>query len=466
MKAKRLINAALLGGLVLAGGLTVSSCRNYLNVKPQGYVIPSTDEEFAAIMHSHLQDVEGGNDEYIVGNMDVIARLEGCADDLDANIKVGNLKAYAGDLINSRMLDWKNIFEIVRDCNIVIDNIKGRDSRTAKDVLSCAYAIKGICYYNLLRDWCEPWDEDRADEQAGLPLVDRFDISAKPTRASLAETAEYTASLLRKSLELNMSDDLYIFTEYIVKSYLAKLLFWVEDWDAAASLCEDIYTNSGYRLSEISEYKDVLTAANEKKGEVIIRSHINNASELDWYFAYVKGYIASRPASAAFAGLFGENPSADVRYSTCLDSKRCNAKAPECRVRLSEIVLMLAECKVHQGLPDEALEWLNLLRSKRIENAVPLTLSGLPAVRENDRIKVDATGAALTPLMQAVFDERRKELFLEGDRWFELKRNGRPEWWIINNALKYTTKEYMYTAPINKADVDMNKDLVQNEGYE
>ena len=55
---------------------------------------------------------------------------------------------------------------------------------------------------------------------------------------------------------------------------------------------------------------------------------------------------------------------------------------------------------------------------------------------------------------------------MEGDRWFELKRNGCPEWWIVSNGLKYTTRKYLYTAPIYKRDVDMNPEMQQNEGYE
>ncbi len=415
------------------------ACGNYLNVKPQGYVIPSTDEEFAAILHSHLQDIEGGGDEYIVGNMDVIARLEACADDLDANITAGKLKIYAGEYINSRMLDWKNIYEIIRDCNIVLDNIGQRDSELALKVISCANAIKGICYLNLMRDFCEPWDAARCDDQPGLPLVDHFDISANPPRSSLRETADYTEKLLRRALSPAMDDEVFIFTEYIVKGYLARLLFWTEDWEGAAALCEDIIANSGVELCEAADYADMLRAVNERKGEVLIRSHINNASELDWYFAYVRGYIASRPASASFVRLFGEEPVKDVRLSCCIDSRRMNAKAPECRLRLSEMVLMLAECRCHQGRDE---------------------------VREDSRIKVDATGKTLTPLMQAILDERRKELFLEGDRWYELKRNGRPEWWVISNGLKYTTKAYMYTAPIYKGDVDRDPNMIQNEGYE
>lgn len=142
-----------------------------------------------------------------------------------------------------------------------------------------------------------------------------------------------------------------------------------------------------------------------------------------------------------------------------------NVKTPECKVRLSEIVLMLAEAYYHKGDNDSALRWLNELRRNRIEDVSDLTMASLPAVRPDDRIVVDCQGKAVTPLLQAIFDERRKELYMEGDRWYELKRNGCPEWWVISNGLKYTTREYLYTSPISKSDVDLNPGLEQNPGY-
>ena len=87
---------------ILAVCLSLASCNGYLNVKPQGKVLPQTDEEFASIMHNRICDIEGGYDEFVIGNMDVIARREGCADDLDANLIIGRLDSYAGEVINHR----------------------------------------------------------------------------------------------------------------------------------------------------------------------------------------------------------------------------------------------------------------------------------------------------------------------------------------------------------------------------
>lgn len=446
--------------------ICLTGCSGFLNVQPQGMVIPKTDAEFGSIMHRHLQDIEGGADDIIVGNMETIARLEGIADNLDANVMVGSIPAYAGDLINNRMTDYREYFSVIKDCNIVIENLDGRSSEEAGNILSCAYAIKGICYFDMIRDFCEAWDASRASSQLGLPLVDRFDIEDRTCRSSLKETASYAEALLLKSLEIGMSDDLYFFTEYIVKAYLAKLYFWVEDWESTLKVCNDIVENSGFTLTPLEGYEDMIQSAKDKKGEVIVRSHINDASELDWYFGYERSYIRTRPASLAFVSLFGDHPEDDVRYSVSIGGKRFNNKTPEMKIRISELVLMSAEAYCHLGQEDKALELLNMLRRERIRGVQDYTAASLPAVREGDRIVEDALGKELTPLMQAILDERRKELFMEGDRWFELKRNGSPEWWIINNGLKYTVKSYLYTAPVYKGDVDLNPGMKQNEGYE
>ena len=443
-----------------------AACKNFLTVQPQGQVIPETVEEFAAIIHNRIRDIEGGGDEYIVGNMETILRLEGCSDDLDANIKAGNnLAVYAGALINKRQSDYRDTWGIIKDCNIVINEIKERDSERAKSVLAAAYSIKAVCYYNMLRDFCEAWDEDLASSQLGLPIVDILDISAKPARAKLSETANYTLELFDKALENKTQEKLFLFTEYVIKAYKAKLLFWMEDWESLIPLCEDIMKNSGYVLTPLAEYEKMINSPDKALGEVIIRSHINNSSDLDWYFSALKNYISTRPASGKLMALFGSEPEKDIRYKACFDSKRFNLKQPEAKVRLSEVVLMLAEAYCHSSQEEKALQLLNDLRKERIEGAAAYTIATLPPLRTGDRIVQDCKGKALTPLLQAIFDERRKELYLEGDRWFELKRNGCPEWWVISNGLKYTTKKYMYTAPIYKGDIELNPELIQNPGY-
>lgn len=124
-----------------------------------------------------------------------------------------------------------------------------------------------------------------------------------------------------------------------------------------------------------------------------------------------------------------------------------------------------AQTLLTPGNTDAALNSLNELRSHRISNYTNLTLQSLPALSSKEIIKTDAEGKSLTPLLAMILEERRKELFLEGDRFYELKRNGTPEFWNAYNGLKYATKAYMYTFPIPIQDILLTEGMEQNPGY-
>lgn len=138
--------------------------------------------------------------------------------------------------------------------------------------------------------------------------MESFGINEKPLRGTVRQTYDYAKAQLDKALAFKPTDPKYLFTEWIIKAYKAKLEFWCQNWDSVVSLCEDIIASSGVSLTPISEYAGMINAQYEAKGEVLVRSHINNSSELDWYFSYSKSYLASRPASARLIRLFGENP--------------------------------------------------------------------------------------------------------------------------------------------------------------
>ncbi len=446
--------------------LVLSSCKGYLSVQPQGKVLPKTDEEFAAIIHTIIYDIESGEDQFVIGNFDGIIQYESYADNLDANVKIGNIPAYVGDKINTLQYNYRDIFSIIRDCNIVIENIANRETELAKKTTAAAYAIKGICYYNLIRIYCQPYDKANASEMMGLPIIETFDMEYMPTRSSLQDTYNYCVSLLEKSISYNISDKLFLFTKDVVNAYLAKLYFWGEDWDSLTTLGEELMQLPAFQLANISQYPDMIQAKNASMQEVIARSHSNNDSDIDWYYILIIKDIKTRPVSASLVKLFEKDKENDVRYAISFDDERISNKTLAGKYRSSELVLMLAEAYAHKGDNGKALEHLNSLRRERIIGVSDYTIATLPEVDPNNIIKEDALGKSLTPLISTILNERRKELYMEGDRWFELKRNGTPEFWVINNGLKYTTKEYLYTAPIYRSDIFMNPLLIQNPGYE
>jgi hypothetical protein len=97
-----------------------------------------------------------------------------------------------------------------------------------------------------------------------------------------------------------------------------------------------------------------------------------------------------------------------------------------------------------------------------------LALADLNSVRSARNAVIGAeTGAAL---LNAIFVERRKELFMEGHRFFDLKRTTR----TIERAYEISGEPYVdeldpnareWNLPIPQSEIDANKEIVQNPGY-
>ena len=174
--------------------------------------------------------------------------------------------------------------------------------------------------------------------------------------------------------------------------------------------------------------------------------------------------IKTRPVSRRLLANFREGEK-DIRYQLWADKKRQVTKVFFCGMRAAEFKLIEAECYYHLKQHDQALQAINELRAHRIADYTYLTAEELPAPLASEIIQVDALGQPLSPLLSLILTERRKELFLEGDRFFEQKRNGTPEFWTAYNGRKYVTQSFMYTLPIPITNINIVDKLVQNPGY-
>lgn len=115
-------------------------------------------------------------------------------------------------------------------------------------------------------------------------------------------------------------------------------------------------------------------------------------------------------------------------------------------IRYADVLLMKAEALANQTLYGDAALLVVQLRTNRGATTV-----GVP------------TTAAIVDYIQ---DERRRELFFEGHRWFDLKRLGRniskPAQTGLSGLL-YT--DYRLLAPIPTGEISLNPALPQNPNY-
>jgi hypothetical protein len=128
--------------------------------------------------------------------------------------------------------------------------------------------------------------------------------------------------------------------------------------------------------------------------------------------------------------------------------------------RTAEMYLVRSEAYALRNTGTDAMlavEDLNTLRNNRINGNTPLSLGNVPAI------------------LAAIQDERRRELFAEGHRWFDLKRTTRT---IDRNpdctssaaspgtVCELAPNSRSWTWPIPQDEIDVNPNILpQNPGY-
>lgn len=120
-------------------------------------------------------------------------------------------------------------------------------------------------------------------------------------------------------------------------------------------------------------------------------------------------------------------------------------------LRYADALLMYAEAiNEVSGPTSQAFEAINRVRRR--------------AYNDNEH---DLSGLDQEQFREAVYLERRKELVMECHRWFDLVRTGRFIETMQNHNENGGTqvREHMVKMPIPQRDLDINTELVQNDGY-
>ena len=304
-----------------------SSCKGYLDIKPYGRTIPKTAEEFSALMHKHLDELDNGSSNYFVGNAQLLLQWDvECGDDFEACLTepgANTLAIYAGSLLNlsSASAEYAQLYAVIRDCNIVLGEMKEDGTTLSNKVRATAYALRAVCYYQLLRTYCEVPETGQFEEQLGVPLVKSFDMEERPIRSSMQATIDLIESDLKTSINYECTDDLYRFTQDVCKGYLARLYFWTKQWDKALALSQEMLKS--HPLIDADAYKTMMQSTFKMSGNQIIKAYRSYTSSTSTEYTAAVNIIKFRPVSKRFINQFTtEERTTDVRYSIDVNRKR------------------------------------------------------------------------------------------------------------------------------------------------
>jgi len=406
---------------------------------------------------------------------------------------------------------WAQGYQTIKDCNNFLEgisNLEGDQGRI-NDMIAQANTIKAIAYLELVKTFCYPPRLGRYDAKysMGVPIVrnkrENIDaIGIGPVREPLDLVFAHIEELLNDALsgiDQSRQTGPYI-SKFAIHGILARVFLYQENWQEAASAA--IAAAAGANMLDHDEY---ISAIRQDFNEECIFELMY--TETDNLADRMPGYIINQTvnennrndpsskgygeigASNSFLALLKENPN-DIRilllhedklstapldlddlvhgengYSERYYYKHIGGKNGNVYlhnvpyIRLPEILLIAAEAYSEMpGYDSEALSFLNQEYSKR-------TLTTLTDLSGNQ-------------LKEVIFNERRRELALEGHGiWDYLRKNKsftRDESHITVLTIDPTTEEgrnsehfYKVVSPIPITEMDANPNIrdQQNPGY-
>jgi hypothetical protein len=334
-----------------------------------------------------------------------------------------------------------------------------------------------------------------------VPLITRTlndDEYYNQTRTPSAQVYDFIESELLAAIDAlpeksdYASADLGRATKGAARGMLAKVYMVRQDFPKAIEQCDAIITSAEYML--LTRYADNFLPIGEHGAESIFEisavasqaavvgpgatpfnmiQGVRGVPNLGWGFNrpsddLVADYESGDPRRQATIIYVGEvlpDGSTIVQDNPEVLNERYNQKAwvPEHAglqdngpgniriLRYSDILLLAAEAYNEEGNAAKALEYLNMVRAR--------------ARGSNNFILPNVTTMDQTDLREIIYHERRVELAMEQNRWFDLARWGR-----LADVMPLVQPGFVASKhvllPLPQAEIDLTGGtLVQNTGY-
>lgn len=405
----------------------------------------------------------------------------------DANflLEIDNLTFDASNIAFSTV--WGGYYQGIYRANLVLQRVPEieMDEELKVRLLGEAAFLRAYFYFKLVR-----WFGD-------LPLI------LEPLEPNEYEQARVDQDLVYQQIEADLlaaiealplrsgyaSQDLGRATKGAAEGLLAKVYLTRQQFDLAETYALRVINTNEYSL--LLRYADNFLPVGENGTESLFEVQaaaletggagsqynevqgVRGTPNLGWGFnrpsddliaAYEQG-DPRREATILYVGEVLPDGSARVEDNPNIANERFNQKAwvpahpggngngpGNIRIlRFADVLLMAAEALNENGKADEALIYLNQVRAR--------------ARAGSNFILPDITETNQAALRELIWRERRVELALEQQRWFDLQRQGTKAERLRSIGKEFVDNRHEFL-PIPQTEIDLSGGaLTQNPGY-
>ena len=440
-------------------GALLTACANRLNVEPTQSIEQSqalnTEQDVQITLigtYDGLSDVNlyGGGIQYIgdlLGdNRDVV--FGGTYATLD---EIWRKTVTTSNTVTRDF--WLDGYNAINRTNNVLSALDKVSTANRDNIEGQARFIRGALYFELVKAFGKSWNDGTPASNPGVPLIltpttvitdadNRARNTVAEVYAQVLDDLTKAESLLPATQSYGSANGNGFATKGAAAAILARVYLQQQNFTAARDAANRVITSGTYSLeSTFADVFDDATNASEIIFRIIVTDQ-DGANDLNTFYASVpnqgRGDVR---VQTKFRQLYGADDVRGTFFSTggqnTFTSKFNDQYGDVPVVRLAEMYLIRAETNLRLNTVVGAtpLADVNLIRSRA--NATPLT----------------------TVNLAAILLERRLELAFEGQQLADIKRTAGTVGTVAYNANNLVL-------PIPQREIDTNKSLVQNPGYD
>jgi len=384
---------------------------------------------------------------------------------------------------------WSNYYNVIMRANTFLENIDALEVSKSKedlkkDLIGQAYAVRALCYFDLVRMYGQPYTYDKGASLGAVLITKPVSPSeSRQPRSTVADTYKLILEdLANAKSNISKDENAGHFNYWAVRLLEARTYLYMGDYANAYAAAKEVINDSPYEMVSRDKYLEYW--GNENNTESVLELLVSIQGDIDgdggFYTMYHNLWFddpncgASLIPTLKWRKLFANTPN-DIRAQWIQydDPETSDKKTGEYwlkkfignktqgytfrrnnpRVmRITEAYLIAAEGALETGNQGDANKYLNAVR-KRADN----------------------TATDVVATLDLIQTERQKEFIGEGHRFFDVMRRGGQFVRDPQDPHEYGAKSQYTTSlkvgetkvvlPISSTERLRYPELQQNPGY-
>jgi hypothetical protein len=356
---------------------------------------------------------------------------------------------------------WLDAYATINTTNNVISALDVVDDNDRDRVEGEARFVRAVTYFQLVRLFAKDYNDGDPTSNLGIPIV--LDPTREVTdndyvsRNTVQEVYDQVITDLEFAYNNLPASNGFYADAYAAQAFLARVYLQMGDYGSARDAANDVIANGGFGLND-----DYSAAFNNSDlsytDEDIFFTRVTTQDGVNTLHTFYASQqenggrgdieVSSSHLALYYTGNATTDDDDDERYSLFYsDPGTGEIRVGKWKeqygnvnvIRLAEMYLIRAEANFREGTNTGAdpIDDINTIRA---------------------RANIPEYGPTHTLTLQEILDERYKELAFEGHFLFDLKR-------LQGSVGTYSWDANELVFPIPQREMDVNDNLVQNDGY-